>query len=335
MIREKVTWYLKTLPKAWRQAADSADRSRDGVSRSERRFEAEQATRQRARRLRRDGDAPGELADGCALSAPSASGRLCRATSGTRRRCRRHLRVNVCVVDANGRELGSDRDLPALKAKLGEAAQLTFSAAGPEFERTGIKTWDFGDLPESLVVEREGRTLTGYPALVDHGETVSPAALIPRAAADASTRDALLRLLRRQFKDALQRLEKQPPGFAQAALMLKPAIATDALACRRRCRHLRPCLYRRRSAAPIGSRAMPSRSSGARVRLPAVAESAFRLLAAIAAEYHTVPQRIGALAAGAVAASARTCARSAMTLVHPGLLLREHPGPSSRICRGT
>ena len=42
-----------------------------------------------------------------------------------------HLRVNVLVVDANGRELGSGRDLPALETQLGEAAQLTFRRRRP------------------------------------------------------------------------------------------------------------------------------------------------------------------------------------------------------------
>jgi ATP-dependent helicase HrpA len=315
MIREKVTWYLKTLPKAWRQRLTPLTEVVTAF------LEAE--TSESSTRSSTPGeteDAPGELADVlrafCArrLGATLPSGVWDAAQMPT------HLRVNICVVDANGRELGSDRDLPELKAKLGEAAQLTFSAAGPEFERTGIKTWDFGDLPESLVVEREGRTLTGYPALVDHGETVSLKLLDTRAAADASTRIALLRLLRRQFKDVLQRLEKQPPGFAQAALMLKPAIASDAL--------LADVVAAICDRAFIGDDPLPRSEAGyaeqvkrARVRLPAVAESAFRLLAAIAVEYHTVSQRIGALSAaqGRLGADLRA---QRDNLVHPGFFSR-------------
>jgi ATP-dependent helicase HrpA len=227
-----------------------------------------------------------------------------------------HLQVNICVVDANGRELGSGRDLPALRTQLGEAAQMTFSAAGPEFERADIKTWDFGDLPESLAIERDGRKLTGYPALVDQGESVSLKLLDTRGAADASTRIALLRLLGRQFKDALQRLEKQPPGFAQAALMLKPAIPTDAL--------LADVMAAICDRAFIGEDPLP-RTEGAyaeqikraRVRLPAVAESAFRLLAAIAVEHHTISQRVGALSAAQARLGAELRAQRD-ALIHPG-----------------
>jgi len=190
MIREKVTWHLRALPKAWRQRLTPLTevvtgfleaQPRDGAMRSSHSSEATKAPREMSDALRafcavRLGAAmPIDVWEGSEVPA--------------------HLRVNVCVIDANGRELGSGRDLPALKAQLGEAAQLTFSAAGLAFERADIKTWDFGDLPESLVIEREGRKLTGYPALVDQGESVSLKLLDTKSAADASTRLALLHLL--------------------------------------------------------------------------------------------------------------------------------------------
>src|SRR5437868_4045572 len=56
-----------------------------------------------------------------------------------------HLLMNLRVVDESGRELAMGRDLNALRAQLGEAAQLMFTAAEPAFERKGIRSWDFGD----------------------------------------------------------------------------------------------------------------------------------------------------------------------------------------------
>src|ERR1022692_1583685 len=223
MIREKLTWYLKGLPKVWRQRLTPLtdvvtallEAQPDGApARSPQSGEA--------------ADPPRELADALRAFCSKRLGAAIPIDVWEGAQMPAHLRVNLCVIDANGRELGSGRDLPALRTQLGEAAQLSFAAAGPEFERADIRTWDFGDLPESLVIERGGRKLTGFPALVDQGESVSLKLLDTRSAADASTRIALLRLLRRQFKDALQRLEKHPPGFAQAALMLKPAMPTDA-----------------------------------------------------------------------------------------------------------
>ena len=48
-----------------------------------------------------------------------------------------HLVVNVRVVDAAGKELGSGRDLAALRAQLGEAAQMTFAATGQRLRAEG------------------------------------------------------------------------------------------------------------------------------------------------------------------------------------------------------
>ncbi len=288
MIREKITWYLKALPKAWRQRLTPLpevvtaflEAQPDHATASSRPAQGSHVLRELSEALRAF----------CAERLASAMPVDVWAGS----EMPAHLRVNVVVVDANGRELGSGRDLPELRAQLGEAAQLTFSAAGPEFERAGIRTWDFGDLPESLVIERDGRKITGYPALVDQGDSVALKLLDTRGASDASTRIALLRLMRRQFKDALQRLEKQPPGFAQTALMLKPAMATDSL--------LADVIGAICDRAFIGEDPLPRSDDAyaeqvkrARVRLPAVAESAFRLLTEIAIEYHKLAQRIATL----------------------------------------
>ncbi len=310
MIREKLTWYLKAMPKAWRQRLTPLPEVVTAFL--------------EARDARAPAEDSGEMADACELSEALRAfcgerlGATLPADVWSGAELPAHLRVNVSVVDANGRELGGGRDLSALKVQFGEAAQLTFSAAGPEFERADIKTWDFGDLPESLTIEREGQKLTGYPALVEQGQTVSLKLLDTRNAADASTRTALLRLLKRQFKDALQRLEKQPPGFVQAALMLKPAMPTDGL--------LADAMAAICDRAFIGEDALPRSEATyadqikrARVRLPAVAEGAFRLLGTIAVEYHALSQRIASLPKTHARLGADLRAQRD-ELVHPGFL---------------
>ena len=72
----------------------------------------------------------------------------------------------------------------------------------------------------------------------------------------------------------------------------------------------------------------------AKTRLPAVAESAYRLLAAIAAEYQALSQRLAALppAHSRFAADIRA-QRDA--LVHPGFFAADAVGATSSICRAT
>jgi len=297
MIREKVTHYLKTLPKAWRNRLiplpevvtaflETAQDMALPLPEALRRYLGE-----------RLGEAPpAEVWDGSDLPP--------------------HLLVNVRVVDASGSELAMGRDLSALRAQLGEAAQLSFAAAGPGIEKRGLRKWDFGDLPETLAVTRGAQRLTGYPALVDDGDSVSIAMQDTREAADASTRAGVMRLLKLSLKDATARFDKGGPGFAQAGLQLKTTIPSDKL--------LADVLAAVADRAFLGEDPLPRSEHAfaeqvrrARTRLSAVAEGAFRLLAAIATEHAALAQRLAGLPAaqGRLAAEIRA-QRDA--LVYPG-----------------
>jgi ATP-dependent helicase HrpA len=228
--------------------------------------------------------------------------------------------MNIRVVDPDGRELTMSRDLAALRAQLGEAAQLTFTASEPAFERRGIRTWDFGDLPDSLSVVRDGRRVTGYPALIAENDTAALKLLDTRAAADAATRAAILAMIARELRPALRRWERGEAGFLQAALQLKPRMASDAL--------LADVLEAIQDRAFIGvdplprsARAYAAQLKRARTRLPAVAEAAFRLLAVIATEYHAVSRRIAALPKS-LSALATEAAAQRDQLVAPGFFSR-------------
>ena len=207
-----------------------------------------------------------------------------------------HLTVNVRVVDAAGGELAMGRDLGALRAQLGEAAQMSFAAAGVGIEKKGLRKWDFGDLPETLAIKRGTQQLIGYPALVDDGDSVSLAMQDTRDAADASTRAGVMRLLKLALKDAAARFDKGGPGFAQSGLQLKTAIPSDRL--------LADVLAAAMDRAFIGDDPLPRNEQAfaeqvkrARTRLPAVAEGAFRLLATIATEHVALAQRLATMPA--------------------------------------
>ena len=175
--------------------------------------------------------------------------------------------MQVRVIDAAGRELASGRDLAALRAQLGEAAQLSFAEAGPALERRGLKAWTFGDLPETLSIVKHGQRLTGYPALIDDADSVSIALLDTRDAADAAMRAGVVRLLRIALKQSVATFEKGGAGFAQAAMQLKTTIPTDRLLADVLAADLRPGVRRRRSAAAV--RKGVRRTDAARTRTPA------------------------------------------------------------------
>ena len=207
-----------------------------------------------------------------------------------------HILMNFRIVDDAGRELAMGRDWNALKQQLGQAAQLTFRSASPDIEKSGLKQWDFGDLPKTLSFERDGRKLTGYPALEDNGDSVAVRLFDTEAAALKSHRAGVRRLMRFELKEQMKQLEKGLPGFTQYALHLRNLVSPDDLR--------EDMLTAIADRAFIGEGESPRTNAEfmalkarARTRLPAVVDSAGRLATAIAAEYQALTQKLASLPA--------------------------------------
>jgi ATP-dependent helicase HrpA len=84
-----------------------------------------------------------------------------------------HLRMSFRVLDESGQVRGQGRDLTALKASLRGEVRAAVSAAGSELEVDGLTDWTIGALPRTVTRELSGFPVTGYPALVDNGDSVS------------------------------------------------------------------------------------------------------------------------------------------------------------------
>ncbi len=121
------------------------------------------------------------------------------------------------------------RDWNGLKKQLGQAAQLTFRNTSPDIEKTGLKQWDFGDIPETLSFERDGLKVTGYPALEDNIDTVSVKLFDTKLEADNHHRKGVCRLMRFELKEQIKQLEKNLPNFNQIALQLRNLSNPDDL----------------------------------------------------------------------------------------------------------
>ena len=132
-----------------------------------------------------------------------------------------HLKLNLRVLDDDGQELAMGRDLVALRQQLGETASLTYGQGeqSSEHEREGITAWDFGDLPASVAFSRGGQKLTGYPALVDAGDSVAMKLMDTQENAESESRKGLVRLVRLALAAQFKQLEKDLAR--QTALALK------------------------------------------------------------------------------------------------------------------
>ncbi|TDE11891.1 ATP-dependent RNA helicase HrpA [Jiangella asiatica] len=156
---ELVTALIKSLPKALRRsfvpAPDTAAAAVAQLPESSRADGGEPITEALARVLTRLRAVPVSPADFDLSKVPG------------------HLAVTFRVVDERGRVAGEGKDLDEVKVRLRDQMRRTMAAAASSIERTGLTTWPDGDVPRTFEQRQGKHVVTGYPALVDDGESVA------------------------------------------------------------------------------------------------------------------------------------------------------------------
>ena len=175
-----------------------------------------------------------------------------------------HLLMNFRIVDEHGRQLGTGRNLAALKAELGGAGAFgvpgarrlegrdagspapspaSAKAAGdggarePRAARRGsagadaprYTAWTFGELPELMEVRRGAQVLIGFPALIDKTAHVEIEVFDEPGVAAAKHRAGLRRLVSLQIRDALKYLEKNIPDLTKMSVAYMPLGSAEEL----------------------------------------------------------------------------------------------------------
>ncbi|HCO61070.1 MAG TPA: ATP-dependent RNA helicase HrpA [Porticoccaceae bacterium] len=83
-------------------------------------------------------------------------------------------RANFRLLDERGKVLASSRDLDVLRDEYREAVQESIDKnADDAFIQVGLTRWEFGDLPEVRVIEKNRHKIRVYPALRDDGDSVA------------------------------------------------------------------------------------------------------------------------------------------------------------------
>jgi ATP-dependent helicase HrpA len=120
-----------------------------------------------------------------------------------------HLRMRLRVVDQAGATLEQGRDLAGMKRRhAGQPQAEHRHLNSPGFERSGLRDWDFEQLPKQLRVEQGGIALQGYPALVDEEESVAIRLLDAQSNALQAHKQGVRRLLMLKMPKEIRYLRK-------------------------------------------------------------------------------------------------------------------------------
>jgi len=116
-----------------------------------------------------------------------------------------HLRFHVRVVDDSRKILAEGRCVDAIRKQLSvDPAPARHLTPQDTWHRDHIKQWDFGDLPDQILVRMPGGTTTGYPVLVDGGTEVCLRVFHQRAIAQRHHEQGVRRLCAMSARDALR-----------------------------------------------------------------------------------------------------------------------------------
>ena len=228
-----------------------------------------------------------------------------------------HLHMNFRVIDEHGRQLGLGRNLVALKRELAPESEAALREQAPVADGERYRGWSFGDLAEVMEVERGGRTLVGYPALVDAGEGVTLQVFDSPERAREVHRAGVRRLLTLAFRERIRDIEKAVARdnalnlqFAQLArdVELKDEVVGAALE--------RSFLA---ESLPMRQDDFARRVEEGRGRLNLIAQEILRLAATILAEHAQLQKRLAA-AAKSFPDAVADVRESAGRLLHPHFL---------------
>jgi ATP-dependent helicase HrpA len=176
------------------------------------------------------------FADG---SLPEALGRELTRMTGTRvseeawaesaSQIERHLRMNIEVVDNQGKPLGEGRDLAELTARFSEATQAGLALPKTAKSQQPVEAKAFSEVAAKTQQQVAGLSMTVYPALVEEAGVVKEGRFPTLAEAEFQHRRALQRLLLQQLAEQAKFLRSKLPGLTELALLYRDMGRVDAL----------------------------------------------------------------------------------------------------------
>ncbi len=281
LIREKITWCFKALPKAIRRNLIPI---------------AEHVTYFLDYRDKQKHSLP--LLEALSEYIFSVTGTKVSSDSWNTKLMPLHLQMNYRIIDDAGKALGINRDLTQLQDEFGQAAQLVFSQNNAtnqiDIERDHITQWNFGQLPEEITFIRAQTQLTGYPALVDQIDHVAIRLFDTIEVARNHMREGVKRLLVLELKDPIKQLEKKLPGTKSDSLILSNLIDPESLK-----QDTLAAIYDR---ALIGDELLPRSEheyiqlkQKGRIRLSSVADTLIQFIHDLALDYQVLKQKLSVL----------------------------------------
>ena len=236
-----------------------------------------------------------------------------------------HLKMNIEVVDGQGKFLGEGRDLAELTARFAAASQAALAVPQSEKTQKPVEAKGFGKVEQTAQQKIAGLSMTVYPALVEEGGTVKEGRFSTQAEAAFQHRRALQRLLLQQLAEPAKFLRGKLPGLTELGLLYRELGRVESLVEDILLASLDSCVLEGESVLPRDGAALASLAERKRGDWTEHAERLARLVLEILKLWHGLQKRFKGKIDLAQAVALNDIKQQVGNLVYPGFV-RETPG---------
>ncbi len=236
-----------------------------------------------------------------------------------------HLKMNIEVVDGQGKFLGEGRDLAELTARFAAASQAALAVPQSEKTQKPVEAKGFGKVEQTAQQKIAGLSMTVYPALVEEGGTVKEGRFSTQAEATFQHRRALQRLLLQQLAEPAKFLRGKLPGLTELGLLYRELGRVESLVEDILLASLDSCVLEGESTLPRDGAALASLAERKRGDWTGHAERLARLVLEILKLWHGLQKRFKGKIDLSQAVALNDIKQQLGNLVYPGFV-RETPG---------
>lgn len=236
-----------------------------------------------------------------------------------------HLKMNLEVVDGQGKFLGEGRDLAELTARFAAASQAALAVPQTAQSQQPVQAKAFTQVAETAQQKFAGLSMTVYPALVEENGTVKEGRFSTQAEAEFQHRRALQRLLLQQLAEPAKFLRGKLPGLTELGLLYRELGRVEALVEDILLASLDSCILEGESTLPRDGAGLASLAERKRGSWAEHAERLARLTLEILKLWHGLQKRFKGKIDLAQAVALNDIKQQMGNLVYPGFV-RETPG---------
>ena len=236
-----------------------------------------------------------------------------------------HLRMNIEVVDGQGKFLGEGRDLAELTARFAAASQAALALPRDEKTERPVQAKAFAEVAQTTQQKIAGLSMTVYPALVEENGAVREGRFSTQAEAEFQHRRALQRLLLQQLAEPAKFLRGKLPGLTELGLLYRELGRVEALVEDILLASLDSCVLEGEEPLPRDGAGLASLAERKRGNWAEHAERLARLTLEVLKLWHGLQKRFKGKIDLSQAVALNDIKQQLANLVYPGFV-RETPG---------